>query len=389
MKSIGILGGGQLAKLLALKASELGLKAFVLSASDRDPAAQNNPFWIQGDPRQAKDLKAFFSLADAVTFESEFFSTKHIEKAWRAVRGKKPYIAPSLKALSLIQDRWTQKRLLSQYKINTSDFFKITLKTGGRRQLYSLWEKLGPFVLKSRTGGYDGYGTFMIKKKAQIKTKSLPSLPFIAERLVPFKRELSLLSARNKKGQIVFFPLAESFQKNFRCLWVRGPARHIKLPALKTQIKTFLKGLNYQGVMAFELFDTGDDLMVNELAPRVHNTGHYSLDALSEDQFTAQVKAIINRPLAKPQALAKGFAMLNLLGEGCQNPSLKLIKQKKALYLNSLNKPSLKISQSIKLWWYGKSVSRKGRKMGHLSAVGPSAQQALDKLAGIRAFFKI
>ena len=401
MKSIGILGGGQLSKLLAFKAKALGLKAYVLSADEKDPAAQGNPFWIKGDPQQSKDLKCFFQKIDGITFESEFFSARLIEKTLQTLKGKKPYSAPSLKALSLIQDRWTQKQLLSPFKINTADFCKVNIKTQKRKTLVWLWEKMGPFVLKSRRGGYDGYGTFVIRKKNQIKNKSLPSGSFIAEKFIPFQRELALLSARNKKGQIVFFPLVESFQKDFRCLWVKGPVKHKKLNSLKKQIKHMLNQIDYQGLIAFELFDTGEALFVNELAPRVHNSGHYSLDALNTDQFTTHLKAITNQPLTQPKALTKGFAMLNLLGEGSPKPFLKTSKKnprvqpcrrnkKSHFYLKSdFKNPSLKVGKRISLYWYGKAVSRKGRKMGHINSTGSSASQALNRLLKARKLFKV
>ena len=398
MKNLGILGGGQLAKLLALKASDLQIKAFVLSPKKTDPAAQVSRFWIQGDPHQAKDLQNFFSLVDIVTFESEFFSAVHIQNALQNLKGKKIHIAPSLKALSLIQNRWTQKKLLLKYQMNTADFVKVNFKNSDQKILLQLWDQLGPFVLKSQTGGYDGYGTFVIQKKPQIKNLKLPSQSFIAERFIPFKRELALLVGRNKKNQIVFFPLVESFQKDSRCLWIQGPAHHKKLNSLKKQIKKFLIGINYQGLMAFELFDTETDLLVNELAPRVHNTGHYSLSALSEDQFTAHLKAIFNFPLKNPRPLKEGFAMLNLLGEGSKNPCMNksfgkglpaslqnTIKQK--IHLKTFF--AIPLTKDIFLYWYGKTVSRKGRKMGHINAVGSSGKKALNTLLKIRKFFKV
>ena len=399
MKPIGILGGGQLSKLLAFKAKALGLKAYVLSTDENDPAAQGNPFWIKGDPHKSKDLKCFFQKTDWITFESEFFPAKLIEKTLQSLKGKKPYIAPSLKALSLIQDRRTQKQLLSQCRINTADFVKVNLKAQKQKTLLQLWKKMGPFVLKSRMGGYDGCGTFVIRTKNQIKT--FPPGSFIAEKFVPFQRELALLSARNKNGQIVFFPLVESFQKDFRCLWVKGPAKHKKLNSLKKQIKHMLNRIDYQGLIAFELFDTGENLLVNELAPRVHNSGHYSLDALNTDQFTSHLKAITNQPLTQPKPLTKGFAMLNLLGEGCPKPFLKSFGQnplvqsdkknkKPHFYLKAdFEKPVLKINKQIRLYWYGKTVSRKGRKMGHINSAGSSANQALNQLLKVRKLFKV
>lgn len=371
MKSIGVLGGGQLSKLLVLKAKALGIKLLVLSPFKHDPAAQKNPFWIKGDPNIQKDLKSFLKLVDIITFESEFISASHIQKTLKLLKGKKPYIAPSLKVLSLIQDRWTQKNLLLKYGINTAAFLKLDEKHLNSQTLLKIWNKWGPFVLKTRTGGYDGYGTFEIKKSSQIKDINLPSHPFIAEQFIPFKRELAILCARNKKKELLFFPLVESFQKNSRCLWIKGPESHKKLNSLKMQIGEFLHGINYQGIIAFELFDTGRELIVNELAPRVHNSGHYSLDALSEDQFTVHLKAVMNFPFTPVKTLAKGFAMFNLLGEGTKKPVLSNTNSK------------------IHLWWYGKTVSKKGRKMGHINATGASAKLVLNRLLKARKFFKV
>ena len=428
MKTIGILGGGQLSQILSLKAKSLGIRVFVLSAEKEDPAAQKNPYWIKGDPNKIKDLKHFCQLVDGITFESEFFSAQQIHKILQNLKGKKPHVAPSLKALSLIQDRWTQKKLLLQNKINTAHFLKVSLENPSskgtshcesksaqsavlnrsvEKKLIPLWDQLGPFVLKSRTGGYDGYGTFIIKRKSQIKNIKLPSGSFIAEQFIPFKRELALLSARNKKARIIFFPLVESFQKNSICLWVKGPARHKRIDSLKKQIKNLLNEIDYQGVMAFELFDTGENLIVNELAPRVHNTGHYSLDALNEDQFTIHLKAIMNCPLAWPKTRGKGFAMLNLLGEGHGNPMLKAkrgiqilggkerktdTKRIKKAYFDLGKEPKqlvLKTKKEVHLWWYGKALSRKGRKMGHINAIDRSSSHALSQLLKIRPLFRI
>ena len=390
MKTIGVLGGGQLSKLLALRGKTLGLKVFVLSPKKQDPSAQQNPLWIKGNPNNQNDLKHFFKQVDLITFESEFFPANKIKKTLQNLKGKKPYIAPSLKALSLIQDRLTQKKLLSQYKIDTADFSKKSLTNITQKKLLKLWEKFGPFVLKTRVGGYDGYGTFIIRKKSQIKNKSFPSGSFIAEKFIPFKRELALLVARNKKSKIIFFPLVESFQKKSRCLWVKGPVYHKKLSSFKKQIKNMLNGIDYQGVIAFELFDTGDNLLVNELAPRVHNSGHYSIDVLNEDQFAIHLKAIMNCPLSQPKTLNKSFAMLNLLGEGTKKPSLKLAKKKHDLKkIYKTKELSLKVNQDIQLCWYGKTVSRKGRKMGHINAIDNSPSKALNKLLKARTLFKV
>ena len=128
MKTIGVLGGGQLAKLLALKGRTLAGQVFILSPSENDPAAQNNPFWIKGDPHKAEDLKNFFKRVDIITFENEFYSAKKLEKATAGLKGRKIKFAPSLQNLSLIQDRLFQKKLLVQNHIPTADFGSVGFK---------------------------------------------------------------------------------------------------------------------------------------------------------------------------------------------------------------------------------------------------------------------
>ncbi len=395
MKTLGILGGGQLARMLALKAQNLNLKVFILSLSKTDPAAQLKFVnWVKGDPYKTNSLSKFIRSVDVLTFENEFIPAKQIQKV---LNKKNPRVSPPLKSLELLQDRYTQKQLLKKYKLKTSPFLKISFskKTTSKSQtvskpqtekdLLATLKKLGAFVLKTRTGGYDGYGTFILKNKKDIKKIRLNSAHFIAEQFINFKRELALLAVRNKKGTLVFSPLVESKQENSRCLWVKGPTTHKKLNALKRKIKTFLKALNYEGVLAFELFDTGSDLLINELAPRVHNSGHYSLDGLTEDQFTLHLKAIFNLPLKTPKPLKKGFAMLNLLGEGTQ--TLAHFKLKKKII--KLTRGMEYENKNFFLWWYGKTKNTKGRKMGHLNSMDSSPTKALSHLLKARKLFKL
>jgi len=428
-KIIGVLGGGQLALFLNIKAQKQGLKLLTLSPSKKDPVALKGFNWIQGDPLNKKDLKSFLNKVDLLTFESEFFPADLIKEC-----AKKTRVTPSLKNLSLIQDRLSQKKLLARHGFSILDFKtwnhpdftdqkKISKSVKQKleesefiegevfKSLLEIGESWQAFVLKTRRGGYDGYGAFVVKNKRSLyklisSLSSLPQTPFkgagkkslkaglqksfkqasknrlkfflpkssfIVEPLFSFKRELALLSARNQKGQIIFFPLVESFQKNSVCLWVRGPVLHPKLASLKRKIRSFLTKIDYRGVMAFELFETeSGGLVVNELAPRVHNTGHYSLDALSEDQFTVHLKAVSNQDLKSPRLLYKEFAMLNLLGEGSLPPMFQpgsLIESRQMLS-----------RKGFQLYWYGKKESRPGRKMGHINCVGGQALQRLLKL---------
>ena len=221
-------------------------------------------------------------------------------------------------------------------------------------------------VLKKRKFGYDGYGTFVIKNKKDLQKlkpvfkKTHPG--FIAELFVPFNRELAFTVCRNKKKEFRFLPLVETHQVNSRCLWVKGPVETDALYSLQKQVKEFLNKLNYIGVISFELFDVDGSLLINEVAPRVHNSAHYSLDALVTDQFSYALRCLVNAPLPSIESISSGFAMYNLLGT----------KDGKKIKIN--------LNPSVKLHWYGKKENRKGRKMGHITTVEDSPEVALRYL---------
>ena len=460
-RTVAVIGGGQLARMTALKAPPLGLKFLVFSASPTDPAAAVSGNWFQGRPEETGKLNRFLSQADILTFESELIPASLIRKALPEKRNLR--IAPSLDILGKLQDRLSQKTLLQAHNIPTAEFEAVSLdlpaagasraadsraalasagsrgapspdeegkrpedsllsafpsggadgaslpyqtkrpfsphsapernrtgsarlKSNGRSDSLSsgppknansvltwIWDRFGPFVLKTREGGYDGYGTFPFQNKEEL-CRALPAAEtplskknpaggagrFIAEPFLLFQRELAISAARNGK-ETVFTPLVETFQENSRCLWVRGPVFHKEESGLKRKIVQFLDAVNYRGLIAFELFDMGDRLLVNETAPRVHNSGHYSLNGLSEDQFTLHLKAILGFPLQTPKAFC-GFAMLNLLGgrKDKQKPGLK----------------------KFHFHWYGKEDIRPGRKMGHVTALAESPEKALEKLIG-------
>ena len=192
----------------------------------------------------------------------------------------------------------------------------------------------------------------------------------IAEDFIPFKRELAISVAINEKKEIEFFPLVETHQEQYKCLWVKGPIKdHKAMPSLKRRLSAMLKSIGYVGLISFEIFDTGKELIINEIAPRVHNSGHYSQDALNVSQFEMHLRAIIGAPLEKPKPLAGGFAMMNLLG-------------------SSSKEPILSFNKDVKLHWYSKNDNRAGRKMGHINAIAASPASALKKVIIVRKEFK-
>jgi 5-(carboxyamino)imidazole ribonucleotide synthase len=365
---VGILGGGQLARMLALQGLKLGLDVHVLSARSDDPAAQVVRHWTQGNVESSADLKKFFGKVEIATFESEFLNVDLLSKA--TPRGR---LEPKPKLMGLLQDRLTQKQLLAEHKIPTADFMAVETEA----DLLKAWSLFdGRLILKKRRFGYDGYGTFKLTHPSEVSklVKLIENEPsgFIAEALIDFDRELAFMIARSRSSDIATLPLVETHQENSRCLWVKGPSRNPKAKQLMKRFAHVLKKIDYVGVMGVELFETAKGLMVNELAPRVHNSAHYSLDALGCDQFTLHWLCLLGQNLPKTAALrAPGFAMWNLLGSCEREPSWNLG------------------DENLNFHWYGKSENRPGRKMGHLTALGSTPEKALASIRKSRKSFAL
>jgi 5-(carboxyamino)imidazole ribonucleotide synthase len=382
-RSLGILGGGQLARMLALRAHDLGIEARVFCENASDPAAQVVRHWSPGSLNDPAQLEAFLRTCDVVTFESEFLDAALLARLQKRA-GCAIYPRPA--HMAVVQDRLSQKRLLARHRIPTAAFLPVS----SFGQARAAWERFAPgggMVLKKRRFGYDGYGTFIVRSREELEALRLDvessEHGFIAERLVRFRREAALMIVRGRKGPAATFPLVETRQEAARCLWVRGPLRLPAAKALARKLARFVECIGYVGAMGVELFDAAEGLMVNELAPRVHNSGHYSLDALEEDQFTAHVKATMGLPVAPPRALAAGFAMLNLLGEDRrERPANRAKRAGRAL--GKPASPCWPISPGVALHWYGKLESRPGRKMGHLNALGTTPNSALRRLLAAR-----
>jgi 5-(carboxyamino)imidazole ribonucleotide synthase len=275
-------------------------------------------------------------------------------------------VFPSLDAIGKIQDRKSQKRLLDEFKIPTSPWVIIESKA----DLETAREKLGALVLKKRRFGYDGYGTFVMKDKLDFSPLEKSEHGFIAEKWVPFKRELAISFVRSGKGDFLALPLVESVQENSRCFSVMGPVKHKGISALTQKFKNLMNKMDYVGILAVELFETKGALSVNELAPRVHNSAHYSQDGLTTSQFVYHLSAGLDFKMPKPELTRPGFAMVNLLGSGNPNTGL------------SHSGPG-------HLHWYGKSENREGRKLGHINVLGGNPKQALQQAIRWRKDFKI
>lgn len=353
-----------MARFLSLKAQEMGLSVRLLCQEADEPAALVTKDVHFGNLNDPEVRQKFLDQVDVVTFESEFIDASSIEN----LKLQSFKVFPSVSTMNLIRDRFTQKDLLVKNKIPTAEVIQFETKKD-ILQWFAL--NKSPLVLKKRLFGYDGYGTIIVKTKKDIDQipDDLSSKDWIAERFCPFKRELAFSIARNEKNKFYVLPLVETKQTNSKCDWVKGPIKLKKIEPLLSQFKKMMKKMNYVGLLSVELFETSNGLIVNELAPRVHNSGHYSIEALQVSQFEAHLRAVLGWPLPKSSLpLAKGFSMANLIGSHDDDA-----------YLSP--------SQEGFLHWYNKSLNRPGRKMGHLTVLDSNSEKALKRALNWRKKF--
>jgi len=361
-KTIGILGGGQLARMLVLKAHQMGLNTVVLAEKLSDPAVQIASSWIKVNAAanpSLKDIRKLMLICDVISFESEFVSADLLRKALKG-----PYrtqIFPSLDCLGRLQDRLKQKEWLRNFELPTLDHIKVNSRDDIDLAFEAFNNKV---VFKKRTGGYDGYGTYVIKNNLELiafkKFIKGEESSYILEPFIKFKSEKSLIFARNTLGKIISLPMVQSVQKNNQCDYIFGPVAHPTEKILKLKIINFLNKINYVGTIAFELFDLGNKLVINEIAPRVHNTGHFSQDALSVDQFELHLRCVLGLPLPEIELKQPAFVMVNLLGLSSRVPLIKKFP-------------------TGALHWYNKTANRPRRKMGHINYIGRNQKTLLKK----------
>lgn len=348
---IGILGGGQLARMLALAGIPLGYR-FVFYDPAEDCCAASLGTHIQAGFDDKKKLKAFALSVDIVTYE---FENVPLSSALLVEQYCKVYPEPS--ALEVSQDRWHEKQLFRKLGIPTAEFYDLKTYT----DLCDAAGQLGyPFIVKNRCGGYDGKGQYLIRQESDLPDcwARLTSQPAIAERCLKFSREVSIIAARNRSGDTVYYDLAQNHHEDGILRVTRNcPDDPVQCQA-KEYAEKLLQALNYVGVIALELFQLDDKLLANEFAPRVHNSGHWTIEGASTSQFENHIRAILDLPLGKTTNLGH-YAMMNFIGK---MPDID----------TALAIPAGHFHQ------YGKKP-RPGRKLGHLTlrSSSPSTLQNL------------
>lgn len=356
VKRVGVIGGGQLAWMMADGATALGLELVIQTPKPSDPAAPIAADLVLAQVADAQGTAELAYQCDVVTFENEFIDLP----ALRQLTGVTFY--PQLDCLAPLLDKYDQRQYCQSIGLPSPPFVTLASKAD-LPDLEAQVATVGlPLALKTRRHGYDGQGTFILKDLDAVKATwaKLGYQPVLLEAFVPFERELAVMVARSQSGQVVVYPVVETQQIDQVCRRVIAPARiseavRDNVSAIAT---TLMTQLGVVGIFGVELFLTADDqVWVNEIAPRTHNSGHYTLDACETSQFEQQLRAVSGQPLGAATMICPQAVMVNLLGY--ETATSDYAEQRAAL----------SAIPNAHMYWYGKAESRPGRKLGHVTVV--------------------
>lgn len=355
---LGILGGGQLARMLALAAAPLGVNSLVVDSAADACAGQVAPL-LKADWADYAALEAFARQVDVVTFDFENVPAETAQ--WLAERVA---VFPNPRALAVAQDRLAEKTLFRECGLHTPEFMAVDDRAGLDRALAAVG---APAILKTRRLGYDGKGQFRLKSLADADAawaalgEQAAKHGLILEAFVPFQRELSVLAVRGRAGDFRTWPLTRNWHVDGVLSMSLAPAPDIAAlqPRATALARTLAERLDYVGVFALELFVKDGELLGNEMAPRVHNSGHWTIEGAHASQFENHVRAVLGLPLGDTGARGPS-AMFNWIGE--------------------LPDPA-PVLRGVDAHWhdYGKSA-RAGRKVGHATVCAPDAAQLAQRL---------
>lgn len=359
---LGILGGGQLGKMLLYNTRKFDIYTCVLDPSDEAPSKIACNEFYQGDLMDYDTVVSFGKKVDVLTIEIENVNVDALETLEKS--GIKVY--PSSRTLRTIQNKAKQKLFYIDHNIPTADFSRFAY-TSEIKETVNNGGLLLPFVWKSAQFGYDGNGVKVIRRIEDLE--GLPNVECIAETMIPFKNELSVIVARNSKGEIKTYPVVEmEFHPEANQVeYVICPARiddQVATKAREVALKTS-EAFNHIGLLAVEMFQTADDdILVNEVAPRPHNSGHQTIEASYTSQFEQHLRAVLNLPLGKTDNKVGGI-MVNLVG--AEGYTGEVIYQ---------NIETILEMEGVTPHIYGKKQTRPFRKMGHVTIVNEDINKA-------------
>lgn len=364
---IGVIGGGQLAWMMADAAQKLNVELVIQTPNLSDPAVSIANETIFAPVNDAAATAKLSDRVDVITFENEFVDLDALSQL------ESVCFRPGLSALKPLLDKYDQRCFLQTNGLPSPKFWRPG------EQPVSF-----PVVVKTRRLGYDGQGTLMIRDQAAWDgaMAKLEAVPIVVEEFIPFDRELAVMAARSIEGEIVVYPVVETQQENQVCRRVVAPAEISESVATKISAiaHTLLDRLEVVGIYGIELFLTKDDrVLVNEIAPRTHNSGHYTIEACATSQFEQQLRAVSGFPLGSAALTRAGAVMVNLLG----------FEQAESDYLEK--RAAIAQLPNSFVHWYGKSESRPGRKLGHVTVLLDSAfdlrKSALEMASAIESIW--
>ena len=361
IRTIGILGGGQLGRMLTLEAKRMGFRIVTLEPLPDSPTGQIADEQIVAAYDDLRAIGELGARSDVVTYEFENIPLESV----LALEADRRIVHPGSTALRITQERILEKTFVRECGIPTAAFAPVRTP----EELAAAEAAIGfPGMLKTTLGGYDGKGQWVVRSHADAERawSEAQGRALIWERLIPFDRELSIIAARNEHGEIVAFPTSENQHDHGVLATTIVPGRIAPELAARAQryATTIAERLSIVGTFCVEFFQTGDELLVNEIAPRVHNSGHYSLDATLVSQYEMHVRAICGLPLVEPRQFMPAV-MVNILGDGAGDT------------LGGVDE--LLRERDLKLHIYGKSNAALRRKMGHFTVLGASVDEALVK----------
>lgn len=344
IQKVGVIGGGQLAWMMADAAQKLGVDLIIQTPHKDDPAVSIAKDIILAKIDDGQATAKLSNSCDVITFENEFINIDELSNLSK----NNVIFRPSLSVLKPLLDKYEQLCYLRDLGLPVPNFWEW----GKEVESLSF-----PLVLKARRHGYDGQGTFIVKDIESLKSQGNSEI--LIQEFIPFDREVAVIAARGVTGEIKVYPVVETQQENQVCRRVFVPDENLELvKEIEAIAHSLLNSLEVVGVFGIEMFITKDKkVLINEIAPRVHNSGHYTLDACETSQFEQHLRAICGLPLGSTTLKARGAVMVNLLGYEFGENNYLTKKQK----LESIPNASV--------WWYGKTESRPGRKLGHVTVL--------------------
>ncbi len=343
---IGILGGGQLGRMLSVAASRLGFRCHIFEPGPAPPAGQVAEAVTTADYDDADALAAFGAAVDVITYEFENIPTSALD-----ILERTSPIRPGRNALATSQDRLTEKRFLESIGLGVAPYAPVD----SLDDLSAAIADIGaPAILKTRRFGYDGKGQSRLGAASDVERAmaEVDGAPCVLEGFVDFDLEISVIAARSVSGQIVCFDPGHNVHAEgiLRTTTVPAPVSPALIDTAVAAATKILDELEYVGVLGVELFVTGDEVLVNEIAPRVHNSGHWTQNGCAVDQFEQHIRAVAGWPLGDPVRHAD-VVMENLIGDEIDDV------------------PTLALEANVAIHAYGKAESRPGRKMGHINRI--------------------